>query len=182
MRSNPFSGIAATLLGGDLEAYKKEARPREGRKACKRGGKTKNARLTAQIGTGQLDKKRQAESRKIKDGLKYAISFTAPRSYGMGKVKSIRKDLQNILREHRKLSRASSPVGRPSFLQEEAQIDVATNDNHHSVPQGDRDQKNRKKMNVAHCGSRRRIKNSQARFNIARKSLPKVTGNDSSWS
>ena len=87
-----------------------------------------------------------------------------------------------MLREHRKLSRASSPVGRPSFLQEEAQIDVATNDNHHSVPQGDRDQKNRKKMNVAHCGSRRRNKNSQARFNIARKSLPKVTGNDSSWS
>jgi hypothetical protein len=64
----------------------------------------------------------------------------------MGKVKSIRKNLQNILREHRKLSRASSPVGRPSFLQEEAQFDVATNDNHHSVPQGDRDQKNRKKI------------------------------------
>ena len=130
---------------------------------------------------------------KSKMGSKYAISFTAPRRYGMGKVKSIRKNLQNILREHRKLSRASSPVGRPSFLQEEAQIDVATNDNHHSVPQGDRDQKNRKNSNVAHCGprweeegkkigSRRRNKNSQARFNIARKSLPKVTGNDSSCS
>jgi hypothetical protein len=112
----------------------------------------------------------------------------------MGKVKSIRKNLQNILREHRKLSRASSPVGRPSFLQEEPQIDVATNDNHHSVPQGDRDQKNRKKNRMLHTagqggkkkeqkiGSRRRNKNSQARFNIARKSLPKVTGNDSSCS
>jgi hypothetical protein len=91
MRSNPFSEIAATLLGGDLEACKKEARPREGRKACKillqKGGKTKNARLTTQIGTGQLDKKRQAESRKIKDGLKvcHIVYSSSPLRNGKSK-------------------------------------------------------------------------------------------------